>query len=202
MCEEQNESCFVHSSVSTEPSLLWLAETSWNKGNFEPTVMGFVWKCCLSLMYLLFIHFQFALPSITSNKCPPQAPVSTSKSCRETWDPIGGSGSSRSADLRTALSGRSMVDVGHGQRFPSCRVCSVWSESSDSSSRPPRVLVQGSINEYQQTTCTNPFPFFGQSWYYRPTTVLYRNCFYPPIESVYHQYVYTQTEMFFFFKCF
>lgn len=50
-----------------------------NKGNFEHTVMAFVGTCCFFLMHHLFIHFQFALPSITSDNCPLPAPVSTSK---------------------------------------------------------------------------------------------------------------------------
>lgn len=134
-------------SVFTVPLLLLKGETAQNKGSIELTVMGFVGTCCFLLMYLLFIRFQFALPSITSNKRPLQAAVSTSKSCRETWElSLRRWSSSRSADLETALSGRSMVDVLHAKHFPSCRVCSVWSELADSGSRPRRFLSEGSIN--------------------------------------------------------
>lgn len=120
--------------------------------------MLFVGTCCFLLMYRLFIHFQFALASITSNKCPPQAPVSTSKSCRETWEPSRGvKARPCSADLKTALRGRSMVDVLHAKHFPSCPVCSVWAE-------PAR--------QHHQTSWVNIHRH--QSWYYWPTADLYR----------------------------
>ena len=139
-------------------SLLLKAQTAQNRGDLELTVMLFVGTCCFLLMYRLFIHFQFALPSVTSNKCPPQAPVSTSKSCRETWEPSSGvKARPRSADLKTAFRGRSMVDVLHAKHFPSCPVCSVWAE-------PAR--------QHHQTSWINIHRH--QSWYYRPTADLYR----------------------------
>lgn len=58
------------------------------------------------MLYLLFIRFQFALPSITWKKWPVPAAVSTSKSCCETWE-LGHriESSSHWADLKTALTG-------------------------------------------------------------------------------------------------